>query len=66
MHGDGPPPARTWLEIRCSFCGKSGTEVEKIIAGPTPAVAICSDCVTLCAGIMAEAEEPPGPPDTAA
>jgi hypothetical protein len=67
MHGDGTPPGPAWLEsIRCSFCGKSGTEVERMIAGPTPAVAICSECVALCAGIMAEEEEPPGPPDAAA
>ena len=29
--------------IRCSFCGKSQDEVDRIIAGP--GVYICSDCV---------------------
>jgi hypothetical protein len=67
MHGDEPPPGPAWIEsIRCSFCGKRGTEVEKMVAGPTPAVAICSECVTLCAQIIAEEEGPSGPPDTAA
>lgn len=51
--GDESPPAAEWLEsIRCSFCGKRGTEVEKIVAGPTPAVAICSECIVLCAAIL--------------
>jgi ATP-dependent Clp protease ATP-binding subunit ClpX len=68
--GDESPPGPAWLEsIRCSFCGKRGTEVGRIIAGPTPAVAICSECVVLCAQIVAEDGGPPapsGPPDPAA
>jgi ATP-dependent Clp protease ATP-binding subunit ClpX len=67
MHGGEAPPGPAWLEsIRCSFCGKRGSEVGRIVAGPTPAVAICSECIALCAEIMAEEDEPPGPPDTAA
>lgn len=31
---------------RCSFCGKSGDLVQKIIAGP--AVAICDECIEMC------------------
>jgi ATP-dependent Clp protease ATP-binding subunit ClpX len=31
---------------RCSFCGKSETEVEHLIAGP--GVYICDECVGLC------------------
>ena len=32
--------------IRCSFCGKRETQVERLIAGP--GVYICSDCVQAC------------------
>jgi ClpX C4-type zinc finger protein len=67
MHAGEPPPGPVWLEsIRCSFCGKRGSEVEKIVAGPTPAVAICSECVARCSSIMAEEDGPPAPPDSAA
>lgn len=34
----------------CSFCGKSHSEVKKLIAGP--GVYICDECVDLCAGII--------------
>ena len=44
-----PPSARTY---RCSFCGKSGEQVERIIAGPN--VYICNECVTLCNEIIAQ------------
>lgn len=39
---------------RCSFCGKRYSQVERLIAGPTPRVAICNECVELCAEILAE------------
>jgi ATP-dependent Clp protease ATP-binding subunit ClpC len=38
--------------IKCSFCGKDHTQVEKIIAGP--GVFICSECVDLCVEIIEE------------
>ncbi|MDT8446897.1 MAG: ATP-dependent Clp protease ATP-binding subunit ClpX [bacterium] len=38
--------------LRCSFCGKSQEEVEKIIAGP--AVYICDECIELCNDIIEE------------
>ena len=38
--------------LRCSFCGKSEREVEKLIAGPT--VYICDKCIELCNNIIAE------------
>ncbi len=41
-------------DLRCSFCGKRGTEVERLIAGPTTQIAICDECVELCAEILAE------------
>ena len=34
----------------CSFCGKSQTEVKKIIAGP--GVYICDSCVSVCKTII--------------
>ena len=39
-------------EIRCSFCGKSRDEVNKLIAGP--GVYICDECVKICDEILAE------------
>ena len=37
---------------RCSFCGKSHREVDRVIAGP--GVYICSECVALCNDILHE------------
>ena len=37
-------------QIRCSFCGKRETQVERLIAGP--GVCICSDCVTACTELL--------------
>ena len=39
-------------EIRCSFCGKSRDEVNKLIAGQ--GVYICDECVKICDEILAE------------
>ena len=36
--------------IRCSFCGKSQSGVEKIVAGP--GVFICNECIKVCNNIM--------------
>ena len=38
--------------IKCSFCGKSQNQVEKLIAGP--GVFICSECIDLCVEIIEE------------
>jgi hypothetical protein len=46
--------------FRCSFCGKSQTEVKKLIAGP--GVFICDECVGLCLPILAEVSATPGTP----
>ena len=40
--------------LRCSFCGKGYAGVGSMVCGPTPSVAICSECVELCTQIMAE------------
>ena len=36
--------------IRCSFCGKRETQVERLIAGP--GVYICSECVQACGELL--------------
>ena len=36
--------------IRCSFCGKRETQVERLIAGP--GVYICSECVQACTELL--------------
>ncbi len=38
--------------LRCSFCGKSQDQVQKLIAGP--GVYICDECVELCNEILEE------------
>jgi ATP-dependent Clp protease ATP-binding subunit ClpX len=56
-----------WVEsLTCSFCGKKRTDVEMIVCGPTPAVAICNECVELCAEIMEEQRAPARPEAPAA
>ena len=37
---------------RCSFCGRSASQVDKIITGPS--VHICNECVKLCNEVLAE------------
>lgn len=66
MHAQDPPNPASLNAIRCSFCGKRGTQVDRLIAGPTPAVAICNECVSLCAEIIAEERAGDHPPDSAA
>ena len=39
--------------LRCSFCGKSQDEVEKLIGGPG-GVCICDECVELCNEVIRE------------
>lgn len=36
--------------LRCSFCGKTGDEVRKLVAGPN--VYICDECVEVCQNII--------------
>ena len=38
--------------IRCSFCGKRETQVERLIAGP--GVCICSECVQACSELLGD------------
>ena len=40
-------------EIRCSFCGRSQDQVNKMIAGPD-GLFICDECVDMCSQIVGE------------
>lgn len=40
-------------KIRCSFCGKTGDQVRKMISGPSGTY-ICDECVELCAELIEE------------
>jgi hypothetical protein len=43
-----------WIDgsLRCSFCGKAKSEVDKLVAGP--GVYICNECVDLCNEIIVD------------
>lgn len=47
------PAAQIW----CSFCGKSNTEVDKLVAGP--GVHICNECVGIADEIMEKYRDKP-------
>ncbi|HXR13119.1 MAG TPA: ClpX C4-type zinc finger protein [Solirubrobacteraceae bacterium] len=59
--GRGAPPGPAAADLHCSFCGKPKDQVRKLIAGPTPAVAICNECVELCGELIAEELDPDDP-----
>jgi len=40
-------------EIKCSFCGKSSNEVEKMIVASDD-ICICNECVGLCSEVLQE------------
>lgn len=46
--------------LRCSFCGKTRDEVERLIAGP--GVFICDECVQLCERVLSDQPLPSFPP----
>ena len=43
--------------LRCSFCGKSQDEVERMIIGP--GVNICSECIGLCHDLLSDKPDQP-------
>ena len=51
-------------EPRCSFCGRSQSQVEKIIKGPS--VHICNECIKLCNEVLSEEQKPALPWETGA
>ena len=40
-------------QIRCSFCGRTESQVERLISGPN--AFICNECVMLCVDIIEDA-----------
>ena len=48
---------------RCSFCGRSDSQVDKIITGPQ--VYICNECVKLCNDVLTEERQKTLPWETA-
>ena len=42
------------MTYRCSFCGKSQDQVQRLLAGPGGGVYICGECVGLCREIIEE------------
>lgn len=42
-------------EVRCSFCGRPQSEVQRLVAGPD--VYICNECVELCRDIITDGVE---------
>jgi ATP-dependent Clp protease ATP-binding subunit ClpX len=42
-------------KLHCSFCGKSETEVTKLVAGPR--VYICDSCVAIASRIISDSED---------
>ncbi len=44
-------------EVRCSFCGKGESQVERLIAGP--GVYICTECIELCDEILSQEDDRP-------
>ncbi|MDD5823004.1 MAG: ATP-dependent Clp protease ATP-binding subunit ClpX [Firmicutes bacterium] len=43
-------------ELVCSFCGKTSSQVKKIIVGPD--VFICNECIDLCSSLITEDQQP--------
>ncbi|MDM8569976.1 ATP-dependent Clp protease ATP-binding subunit ClpX, partial [Thiotrichales bacterium HSG1] len=46
---------------KCSFCGKNQDEVDRLIAGPGPALFICGDCIKSCNDIIKQEQEDTSP-----
>jgi len=46
-------------KIRCSFCGKTQDQVDKMIAGPN-GLYICDECVDMCSVIVGDSIHSPG------
>lgn len=44
-------------EQRCSFCGRSRSEVQNIIESPDSNICICDQCVAICDGILQQSKQ---------
>lgn len=49
-------------QIRCSFCTKPSSDVEKMVAGP--GVYICNECIDLCNEIISDERRKSAEPKT--
>ena len=58
----GTQAATTTIQVRCSFCAKPSSDVQKVIAGP--GVYICNECVGLCNDILRAEQLKPSDPGT--
>jgi ClpX C4-type zinc finger protein len=52
-----PTAESTTEHLRCSFCGKPSTEVERLVAGA--GVHICNECIGLAESIIEEYRDKP-------
>lgn len=41
---------------KCSFCGKSGQEIKRLIASPEGDAFICDECIEVCGSLLGEEE----------
>ena len=53
------------MGVRCSFCGKTREQVNKLVQGPN-GVCICDECIDACSAIIHDAETLGGAPEAAA
>jgi hypothetical protein len=58
----GTAPDKMAVQVSCSFCGKPGSAVAKVIAGP--GVYICNECIQLCNDILEQEQQASSPPGT--
>ncbi|MCC6102996.1 MAG: ATP-dependent Clp protease ATP-binding subunit ClpX [Olegusella sp.] len=54
-HTDTTDTRDATSEVRCSFCGKTRSQVRKLIQGPG-GVFICDECVSACQDIIADSD----------
>ncbi|MGZ3310514.1 MAG: ClpX C4-type zinc finger protein [Xanthobacteraceae bacterium] len=51
---------RPQANLRCSFCGRTSDQVERLVAGPS--VYICDECIKTCVAVLEQAGNPPSSP----
>ncbi|MGZ3295294.1 MAG: ClpX C4-type zinc finger protein [Xanthobacteraceae bacterium] len=51
---------RPHAKLRCSFCGRTSDQVERLVAGPS--VYICDECIKTCVAVLEQAGNPPSSP----
>jgi ribosomal protein L37AE/L43A len=51
---------RPQAKLRCSFCGRTSDQVERLVAGPS--VYTCDECIKTCVAVLEQAGNPPSSP----